>query len=58
MSHINFIDHKDLTITSKSFGLLRKALFENMGEERAKAFLMRFGRDLGISKALEFQKKI
>ena len=57
MSHINFTDHSDLTITSKSFGLLRKALFENMGEERAKAFLMRFGRDLGISKALELQKQ-
>lgn len=57
MSNINFNDPSDLTITSKSFGLLRKALFENMGGERAKSFLMRFGRDLGISKALELQKQ-
>lgn len=49
--------YSDLIITSNGFGLLRKALFENMGTERAKAFLIRFGRDLGISKATELKKQ-
>lgn len=48
--------YSDLIITSNGFGLLRKALYENMGAERAKAFLIRFGRDLGISKANELKK--
>jgi len=47
----------DLIITSNGFGLLRKALYENMGTERAKAFLIRFGRDLGVSKANELKKQ-
>ncbi|RCW40882.1 V4R domain-containing protein [Paenibacillus prosopidis] len=55
----NQIDHiynpslSNIVITSHSFGLLRKALFDNLGKNKAKGFLMRFGRDLGTNKAKE-----
>lgn len=43
----------DLVITSKTFGLLRNVLIEHLGFEKAKRFLLRFGRELGIEKAKE-----
>jgi len=43
----------DLVITSKAFGLLRNVLIEQLGLEKAKRFLLRFGRSLGIEKAKE-----
>ncbi|MFD3445898.1 XylR N-terminal domain-containing protein [Microbacteriaceae bacterium 4G12] len=36
---------------SSSFGLLRKELIENIGEERVKGFLIRYGWDLGARDA-------
>jgi len=47
----------ELVITSQSFGVLRKALFDNMGKNKAKAFLMRFGKELGTMKAKELMQK-
>ena len=46
----------DLIITSQGFGLLRKALIENIGVKRSNSFLFRFGRDLGVSKAEELKR--
>lgn len=43
----------DLVITSKTFGLLRNVLIEHVGLEKAKRFLLRFGRELGIEKAID-----
>lgn len=43
----------DLVITSKTFGYLRNVLIEHLGIEKAKRFLLRFGRDLGVEKAKE-----
>lgn len=43
----------DLVITSKTFGYLRNVLIEHLGLEKAKRFLLRFGRELGIEKAKE-----
>lgn len=43
----------DLVITSKTFGFLRNVLIEHLGLEKAKRFLLRFGRELGIEKAKE-----
>ena len=41
----------DLVITSKTFGLLRNVLIEHLGLEKAKRFLLRFGRELGMRKS-------
>lgn len=46
----------DLIITSQGFGLMRKALIENIGVKRANSFLFHFGRDLGVSKAEELMR--
>jgi sugar diacid utilization regulator/predicted hydrocarbon binding protein len=46
----------DLVITSQSFGLIRKGLYENMGSKKAKSFLMRFGKELGSNKARELMQ--
>ncbi|MBM7607413.1 sugar diacid utilization regulator/predicted hydrocarbon binding protein [Lysinibacillus composti] len=54
---ISNVDSSDLIITSQGFGLLRKALIENMGNERAKVFLYRFGKVLGNSKVEELKKQ-
>ena len=54
---ISNVDSSDLIITSQGFGLLRKALIENMGKERAKVFLYRFGKVLGNSKVEELKKQ-
>ncbi|WP_342387470.1 V4R domain-containing protein [Salinicoccus bachuensis] len=43
----------DLVVTSRTFGLMRKVLIENLGQEKAKRFLLRFGKDLGEEKANE-----
>ncbi|MCC4723377.1 helix-turn-helix domain-containing protein [Salinicoccus sp. RF5] len=43
----------DLVVTSGTFGLMRKVLMENLGQEKAKRFLLRFGKDLGEEKANE-----
>ncbi len=43
----------NLVITSEAFGFLRKALIENLGKQKAKRFLLRFGRDIGAEKAKE-----
>lgn len=54
IANIHELNHpSDLVITSQSFGLLRKALYENMGKEKAKGFLLRFGKELGSNKAKE-----
>src|SRR3954465_11368049 len=50
------VNPSDFVITSQSFGLLRKALFENMGKEKAKRFLLRFGKELGTMKAKELMQ--
>ena len=50
------VNPSDLVITSESFGLLRRALFENIGKEKAKSFLLRFGKELGINKAKEIME--
>ena len=47
----------DLIITSQGFGLLRKALIENIGAKRANSFLFHFGNELGVSKAKELRKQ-
>ena len=46
----------DLIITSQGFGLLRKALIENIGVKRSNSFLFHFGRDLGVSRAEELKR--
>ncbi|RUS46228.1 V4R domain-containing protein [Cohnella sp. AR92] len=56
INRISKPDLSDIVITSHAFGLLRKALFENMGNKKAKGLLLRFGRDLGKNKALELMK--
>lgn len=51
------VAHEDLIISSEGFGLLRKALIENMGIQRAKKFLFRFGHQLGHAKATELMNE-
>ena len=51
------INPSDLVITTQSFALLRKELFKNIGQKKAKGFLLRFGKELGSNKAKELMKK-
>ncbi|WP_227937782.1 V4R domain-containing protein [Alkalihalobacillus deserti] len=49
--------NKKILSTSAGFGLLRKGLIENLGNKRAKGFLLRYGWNLGVSVAEEAMKK-
>lgn len=51
----NFED-KTISTTSVTFGLLRKELISNLGMKRAKAFLLRYGWNLGVAHAKEVLK--
>lgn len=51
----NFED-KTISTTSATFGLLRKELISNLGMKRAKAFLLRYGWNLGVAHAKEVLK--
>lgn len=46
-SLINQFIKTDTVFTSNTFGLLRKTIIENLGKEKAKRFLLRFGFELG-----------
>lgn len=49
--------NKKILSTSAGFGLLRKGLIENLGQKRAKGFLLRYGWSLGASDAEETMKE-
>ena len=49
--------NKKILSTSAGFGLLRKGLIENLGQKRAKGFLLRYGWSLGVSDAEEAMKE-
>lgn len=46
-------EDKKISTTSATFGLLRKELISNLGLKRAKAFLLRYGWNLGVANAME-----
>lgn len=48
-----YFESKKVLMTSASFGLLRKELIENLGVQRAKGFLLRYGWHLGETNANE-----
>ncbi|MCD2137552.1 V4R domain-containing protein [Salinicoccus halitifaciens] len=52
-SQLRDLKTNDLVVTSSTFGLMRKVLIEHLGQQKAKRFLLRFGKDLGIEKAKE-----
>lgn len=47
--HMN--DDRMIVISSSAFGTLRKDLIENLGTDRMKGFLIRYGWDLGVKDA-------
>ncbi|MDM5333309.1 XylR N-terminal domain-containing protein [Ureibacillus composti] len=49
-------EDKTISTTSATFGLLRKELISNLGMKRAKAFLLRYGWNLGVAHAKEVLK--
>lgn len=49
----NQYEDKKMSTTSATFGLLRKELINNLGMKRAKAFLLRYGWNLGVANAKE-----
>ncbi|MDQ0257115.1 sugar diacid utilization regulator/predicted hydrocarbon binding protein [Evansella vedderi] len=49
--------NKKILSTTAGFGLLRKGLIENLGQKRAKGFLLRYGWSLGVSVAQEAMKQ-
>lgn len=49
----NQYEDKIISTTSATFGLLRKELISNLGMKRAKAFLLRYGWNLGVANAKE-----
>lgn len=46
-----------ILVPISSFGILRKDLYDNLGKERVKGFLIRYGSDLGRSDAKTILKK-
>ncbi|SOC37806.1 XylR N-terminal domain-containing protein [Ureibacillus acetophenoni] len=52
----NDYEDKKISTTSATFGLLRKELISNLGTKRAKAFLLRYGWNLGVANAREVLK--
>lgn len=46
----------DVIFSSEGFGLLRKTLYQNIGEKRAEILLLNFGSKLGKDKALELKQ--
>ncbi|MEH7113326.1 V4R domain-containing protein [Neobacillus niacini] len=47
------INSFDISFSSQSFGILRKALFHNIGSHKTKGFLLRLGKELGKQTATE-----
>jgi sugar diacid utilization regulator/predicted hydrocarbon binding protein len=47
------INSFDISFSSQSFGILRKALFHNIGSHKTKGFLLRLGKELGEQTATE-----
>ncbi|WP_461610832.1 V4R domain-containing protein [Cytobacillus kochii] len=56
-THYKENSNKKILSTSAGFGLLRKGLIENLGQKRAKGFLLRYGWSLGVSDAEEAMKE-
>ncbi|RLL43749.1 PucR family transcriptional regulator [Oceanobacillus piezotolerans] len=50
-------DHRAIMVPTSSFGILRKDLYSNIGKERVKGFLLRYGFDLGQKDAKIILKK-
>ncbi|WP_028782146.1 XylR N-terminal domain-containing protein [Thalassobacillus devorans] len=50
-------DNRAILVPTSSFGILRKDLYTNIGKERVKGFLMRYGSDLGRKDAKIIQEK-
>ncbi|EMR06988.1 Sugar diacid utilization regulator [Bhargavaea cecembensis DSE10] len=55
MRRSSTVQASDLVVTSEAFGLLRKALIENLGTEKSGKLLLQFGKRLGENKALELK---
>lgn len=47
------INSFDISFSSQSFGILRRALFSNIGSHKTKGFLLRLGKELGEKTATE-----
>lgn len=53
-----FLNHNRMVVlNTDAMGTLRKDLINNLGFERAKAFLIRYGWQLGYNDAINFKKK-
>ena len=50
-------DSRAILVPTSSFGILRKDLYSNIGKERVKGFLIRYGSDLGRKDAKIILKK-
>ncbi|WKA49323.1 helix-turn-helix domain-containing protein [Planococcus liqunii] len=50
------MEDKKISTTSATFGLLRKELIENLGVQRAKSFLLKYGWNLGKAHAIDVLK--
>ena len=53
LESFDYLEDKKISTTSSTFGLLRSELIRNLGGQRAKAFLLRYGWNLGRAHALE-----
>lgn len=51
------INSFDISFSSQSFGILRRALFQNIGSHKTKGFLLRLGKALGEQTATELLEK-
>lgn len=56
MSYKESLHSTDIVFSSEGFGLLRKTLYQNLGERRAEILLLNFGRKLGRDKAIELKQ--
>ena len=56
LEEFEHLEDKKISTTSATFGLLRKELIENLGMNRAKSFLLRYGWNLGQAHAKDVLK--
>lgn len=51
------IHNLQILTPASAFGILKKTLVSNIGKNRLKGFLIRFGWEMGVNDAKKFSKK-
>lgn len=58
LGSVSLLDSRTLLLNTEAIGNLRKDLIHNLGYERAKGFLLRYGRQVGVNDGLSVKKNL